>query len=186
MKSKHSRSRLVTGLLAGLLVCAVGVGGTVAWLHDSAKVTNTFDMAEVKGSISEDFDDKTVKESISVHNNGDIDAYVRVALSACWMDGEGNIAPLKAELAQLSDLEEGSDWFEDGGYYYYRGKVSPGDNATWDLNAQPTETNAEQAESGWHFRVDVSAQLIQADPPEAVEDSWNVTVTNGSLSPETP
>lgn len=183
MNSKHSRSRLVTGLLAGLLVCAVGVGGTVAWLHDSAKVTNTFDMAKVEGSISEPSfipDESTVKPTIEVYNNGDIDAYVRVALSACWMDGEGNIAPLNAEL-DVTDSQE--EWFKQGGYYYYKGKVSPGNKATWDLNAQPTANNAAEAEPGWQFRVDVSAQLIQADPPEAVEHSWNVTVTaDGNLS----
>lgn len=168
MKLKMTKKKLLAAIISTALVCGVGVGGTVAWLHDSAEVTNEFSLANVEGEISEEFPDNKVKESITIKNDkSDIPVYVRVTLSACWMDGD-DVAPLKAEL----DFVESDNWFEVGGIYYYKKQVPAGDSATWSLNAQPTDENAEMAKEGWKFRVDVSAQMIQAEPDEAVESAW--------------
>ena len=175
MKLKMTKKKLLAAILSTALVCGVGVGGTVAWLHDSAGVTNEFSLANVEGSIDEEFD-KTVKESITIKNDkSDIPVYVRVTLSACWMDGD-DVAPLKAEL----DFVESDNWFEVGGIYYYKKQVPAGESATWNLNAQPTDENAALAEKDWKFRVDVSAQMIQAEPDEAVESAWTDVQVNGN------
>lgn len=176
MKLKMTKKKLLAAIVSTALLCGVGVGGTVAWLHDSAQVTNKFDLADVSGEISENFEDGDVKESITIKNNhSDVPVYIRVALSACWMDGN-DIAPLEAELslAELpSNWKEGAD-----GFYYYLSPVDVNGEITWNLQAQPTEANKNEAEgTGWQFRVDVSAQLIQASPEDAVESAWTgVTV----------
>lgn len=182
MKLKMTKKKLLAAIVSTALLCGVGVGGTVAWLHDSAQVTNKFDLADVSGEISEDFEDgDDVKESITIKNNhSDVPVYIRVALSACWMDGS-DIAPLAADLS-LAPLPEG--WAKGAdGFYYYLSPVEVQGEITWDLWAQPTEANEEKAETGWEFRVDVSAQLIQAEPDDAVWEAWGITVNDdGTLS----
>ena len=185
MKLKMTKKKLLAAIVSTALLCGVGVGGTVAWLHDSAQVTNKFDLADVSGEISEDFEDgEEVKESITIKNNhSDVPVYIRVALSACWMDGS-DIAPLEAELS-LASLPEGWEEGADG-FYYYLSPVDVNGEITWNLQARPTEANKKEAEgTGWQFRVDVSAQLIQAEPEDAVNNAWGVTIDADGVHPVT-
>ena len=54
MKLKMTKKKLLAAIVSTALLCGVGVGGTVAWLHDSDQVTNTFDPASVPGVIGKE------------------------------------------------------------------------------------------------------------------------------------
>lgn len=122
-RKKSGRSRRPLLLLASLvLLLALAVGGTVAWLNSSSgPVTNTMIPGNVPITIKETFNG-TTKSEVSVTNNGNIDAYIRVAIVANAVDGEGNII---AGTAPTFTVDE-SKWQKlDDGYYYYKGAVAP-------------------------------------------------------------
>ena len=175
------------------LATAVTVGGTLAWLstHTNA-VTNTFTMGDVKPQVSENFDDKTVKKDVRVGNQGNVAAYIRVALVPTWEDGEGNV-----KAASLKDLDikwgEGSGsetdsengWIKIGEYYYYQSPV-PGmvdDKMSYtNFLIKEAKVTGDEPE-GYHMNLQIIADSIQAAPETAVETTWGVTVTNGKITP---
>lgn len=180
-------SKKITAIIASMvLACGLSVGGTIAWLFDDASVTNTFEMANVEGSIPETFENN-VKSNVKVTNNGDIPAYVRVMLTPTIMNDDGtsstpdsiaNVKPVEGENYTL-DLNT-TQWFKGSdGFYYYKTPVEAGDETAVLVNSA-MEQNLEE---GQYLRLDVSAQLIQADPTTAVEEAWGVTVDGeGNIS----
>ena len=110
-------------LLASLvLLLALAVGGTVAWLNSSSgPVTNTMIPGKVPITINETFDGAT-KSGVTVTNTGNIDAYIRVAIVANAVDAEGNIVAGDKPSYTIKTAY----WQELGGYYYYKGAVAPG------------------------------------------------------------
>ena len=52
--------KIITGIAAITLVAALGIGGTLAYLTDSEKVTNTFSVADLDITLTEpEWDDTT-------------------------------------------------------------------------------------------------------------------------------
>lgn len=122
-RKKSGRSRRPLLLLASLvLLLALAVGGTVAWLNSSSgPVTNTMIPGQVPITINETFNG-TTKSGVSVTNKGNIDAYIRVAIVANAVDENGNIIAGTAPSYTVN--EEKWQLLEDG-YYYYKGAVAP-------------------------------------------------------------
>lgn len=122
-RKKSGRSRRPLLLLASLvLLLALAVGGTEAWLNSSSgPVTNTMIPGQVPITINETFNG-TTKSGVSVTNTGNIDAYIRVAIVANAVDKDGNIIAGKAPSYTVN--EEKWQKLEDG-YYYYKGAVAP-------------------------------------------------------------
>ena len=125
-RKKSGRSRRPLLLLASLvLLLALAVGGTVAWLNSSSgPVTNTMSPGQVPITINETFNGAT-KSGVTVTNKGNIDAYIRVAIVANAVDENGNIIAGTAPSYVVN-----TDYWqllEDDGYYYYKGAVAPGD-----------------------------------------------------------
>ena len=109
-------------LVSLVLLLALAVGGTVAWLNTSTTpVENTMIPGNVPITINETFDG-TFKSGVSVTNTGNIDAYIRVAIVANAVDENGNIIAGKAPSYTVNEKK----WqkLEDG-YYYYKGAVAP-------------------------------------------------------------
>ena len=179
------------------LATAVTVGGTLAWLstHTNA-VTNTFTMGDVVPEVQETFTPGgTVKENVKVANQGNVAAYIRVALVPTWEDTNGNV-----KAANLSDLDiiwgnggkdanvPGYDWIKIGDYYYYQNPV----NGKVDNEVSYTSTLIERAEvistnepEGYHMNLQIIADSIQAAPETAVETTWKVNVdSNGKITPK--
>lgn len=110
-------------LVSLVLLLALAVGGTVAWLNTSTTpVENTMIPGNVPITINETFDG-TTKSGVSVTNNGNIDAYIRVAIVANAVDGEGNIIAGTAPSYNVNN----TNWQYLEGYYYYKGAVAPGE-----------------------------------------------------------
>ena len=122
-RKKSGRSRRPLLLLASLvLLLALAVGGTVAWLNSSSgPVTNTMIPGQVPITINETFENG-FKSEVSVTNTGNIDAYIRVAIVANAVDAEGNVVAGKKPVYTINT----ANWQELDGYYYYKGAVAPG------------------------------------------------------------
>ena len=125
-RKKSGRSRRPLLLLASLvLLLALAVGGTVAWLNSSSgPVTNTMTPGQVPITITETFENG-FKSEVSVTNTGNIDAYIRVAIVANAVDKDGNI--IAGTAPDYVSLVNTDYWKLLDGYYYYKGAVAPKD-----------------------------------------------------------
>ena len=139
-RKKSGRSRRPLLLLASLvLLLALAVGGTVAWLNSSSgPVTNTMIPGQVPITINEKFENGT-KSDVSVTNNGNIDAYIRVAIVANAVDENGNIIAGKAPSYTVNE----TNWQYLDGYYYYKGAVAPDGRTEALFTGSVTVTNGE-------------------------------------------
>lgn len=169
----HKRAILLG--LAALLVVAVSIGGTLAWLTSAPSgLINRFEPGEVPNKVVEEFQDGgSVKENVRIQNIGNVPAYIRVALVPVWRDGD-NGTGLAAEgtygIVFGDNLGDGpTQWKEIGDYYYYNSQVQPGGETDADnLTAALIDTCApvaglSDAYDGKVFELNVIAQSIQAE-----------------------
>ena len=190
---RHGRKWL-TLLTAVVLVAAMSVGGTLAWLQaHTQSVTNTFVMGTVTPEIGEEFNDPyDTKSNITVTNTGTVEAYVRVALVFTWRDGanpgsyEDEEQPTGSIVGvpvtdQDYTFEMGTDWFKgDDGYYYYTEPVGA-NGVTTSLGTITVNSNSTNAQK-YNLDVQVLADSIQSKPTDAVKNTWHVAVdSDGNL-----
>ena len=181
MKLKMTKKKLLAAIVSTALLCGVGVGGTVAWLHVSSSVTNTFTPGEISGDIDEDFD-YSEKKNVHFTNTGTADAYVRAVISMSVVDGAGNIVDVDPEevYETYSVANENEGWLynEADGFYYYRSPLAEGKDTSNLIHSIKAPNEGE-----YYLRVDVSAQFIQASPTSVVTSVWGVKVDeNGNLT----
>ena len=180
-----SGGRKTALILSLCLIFALAVGTTFALLKaNTAPVTNTFTAAKSGTDIVEELDGNQ-KKSIVVKNTGTAVSYVRVKLVMNWVDGSGNVSATPVNITVDYD---NTNWFEQGGIYYYTKPVGPVDakpnNVTTNLLQTPITQGT--APEGYHLEVTVLAESIQAAPSAAVQQSWGVGVdSNGYLTQPT-
>lgn len=178
-----SGGRKAALILSLCLIFALAVGTTFALLKaNTAPVTNTFTAAKSDITIDEDVKNGE-KSSVEVKNIGTATSYVRVKLVMNWVDEEGNV--VSGGSLPTVTLNK-SDWFEQGGIYYYTKPVAPDEKTTNLLQAGTSIAEPTEKPAGCHLEVTVLAESIQAAPSTAVESAWAVTVANGTLTPATP
>ena len=164
-----SGGRKAALILSLCLIFALAVGTTFALLKaNTAPVTNTFKAAE-SGTHVDVEDSGNEKTGIFVTNEGTATSYVRVKLVMNWVDKSGNVS---AEPVNISVDYDKTNWFEQGGIYYYRTPVGP--NMTTDNLLQKDKhiTEPTGKPEGYHLEVTVLAESIQAAPSTAVEGAW--------------
>ena len=173
------RGRATAMLLATVMLFALAVGGTIAWLIDKDRpLVNTFDPSKVTCEVQEKFDGK-VKSDVNVKNTGDIDAFIRVKLVTYRTNNAGQHI---GGTAALSQFTLGANWVEYNGYYYYTLPVAPGDNPATKLTDSMTLTESYDDADGGHQSIDVMAEAIQSVPAEAVGQAWGVSIAPGSVT----
>lgn len=109
----------LTLFVALVLLLTLAVGGSLAWLVSNDNVTNTM----VPGNVPITIDEKvngTTKTSVTVTNNGNIQAFIRVAIIANAVDENGNVT-----VGDVPDFTVSPSWTPIGNYYYYNGIVEP-------------------------------------------------------------
>ena len=178
-------------LLAALVVIALTLcttGGAIAWLVSSDSLTNVFGIGAVSVSVEEDFaEGSTVKEDVTVKNDGTIDAYVRAQVNIYWVDANGNQlwdAPVAGEDYVLTGKIPFDNSWQRGadGFYYWTTPLAP-DATTGELIDKLEWKATEAYDDGRRLVCDIAAQAIQADPTDAVTDAWGVTVNaDGTLT----
>ena len=160
------KGRATAMLLATVMLFALAVGGTIAWLTAKDEpITNTFTPSHVTCEVKEDFNEKTgVKTNVNVKNTGDIDAFIRVKLVTYRTNAAGQHIGGTAMLPQFT---LGANWVEYKGYYYYTLPVAPGATPKTNLtNSMQLIASYTDADGGMQA-IDVMAEAIQSVPADA-------------------
>lgn len=181
MRLLNQRTRLLTlGLASLALVLFMVIPMTLGLLTSKPDpLVNLFTDPYVPPSITEVFDGET-KDNIQVKNEGNVNAYIRLALVIQAKSEGGQILaykPLPGTDYSMSAMDP--DWFLDGGYYYYKHKVAPGAYTTVLFSEIKALKIPLKLVDGvpYYLNVDVVAQSIQAEPPEAVQEAWPAMVS---------
>lgn len=159
--------RLALGVTLSILILLGGAKFTIAWLQDkTGEITNKFTPGIVSSEIIEKFDGQ-IKKDVSIKNTGNIKAYIRVALIPVWKNEDGTISGTTVGPEYTAPVAPQGWFLGSDGFYYHQGFVSPGENTMALLQEfrMPTKT-------GLFFELQILASAIQADPNEAVEESW--------------
>lgn len=185
-----NKKKLLTMVLALVLIGAVGVGATLAYFTDNDSATNVVTMGHVNIELTEE--EWTYGETgitgvtpgqeiakdptISLVGNS-LDAFVRIKLEVTGFDGVENADAYKAEI--LEDLVLGEGWTKVGNYYYYAEKLTKDNASTTALFESvtiPYEWTNDVANAT--FNILVSAEAIQADNLAddffAADGSWTI------------
>ena len=179
---RRTIARTAVVITAAVLLLTAAVGGVYAYITaQTPPLENQFDPVEVTCAVEESFDGQT-KQDVAIRNTGDIAAYIRAAVVVTWADDDGNVWAQAPVEGTDYDVAWGSgDWaIGSDGFWYHRRAVAAGDT-TADLIRT---VSAVSAPKGYHLQVQVLATAIQASPDEAVEEAWNVTVSDGNVTPQ--
>lgn len=180
---KTLRTGRVTAIvMATVLLLALAIGGTVAWLSTKDEpITNTFTPSKVTCKVTESFDGK-VKSNVNVENTGNTQAFIRVKLVTYRTN---NADEHIGGTATLPSFDLGANWVEYDGYYYYTLPVKAGDKPATNLTkSSMTLTENYPDADGGHQAIDVMAEAIQSVPQAAVQDAWGANFSidgNGNL-----
>lgn len=167
--SKRPTGRLAAMALATVLLLALTIGGTVAWLTSKTNdITNTFTPSKVTCEVQESFDGK-VKTNVNVRNTGDTTAFIRVKLVTYRTNDAGQHI---GGTAELPTINFGYYWVQYGGYYYYTLPVAAGETPAYNLADSITLTETYNDADGGHQAIDVMAEAIQSQPEAAVKEAW--------------
>lgn len=179
-KRIHLNGRLTAMVIATVMLLALAIGGTVAWLTSSTgPITNTFTPSQVSCKVEENFNDRTgVKSNVKVQNTSDIPAFIRVKLVTYRTNGKGQHI---GGTASVPAFTPGEGWQEHNGYYYYTQPVQP-QNFTGILIEQIKLQDPYTDADGGRQAIDVMAEAIQSMPATAVQEAWHVTIADGSVT----
>ena len=170
-RKNHHKSRLTAMAIATVMLLALAIGGTVAWLSTKdAPITNTFNPSEVACQVEESFDKTTgEKRNVNVTNTGDTEAYIRVKLVTYRTNDAGQHI---GGTASLPTFTLGANWVSHDGYYYYKLPVAPGEMPKTNLTDSMTLVDSYPDTDGGKQAVDVMAEAIQSVPEDAVKAAW--------------
>lgn len=178
-KRIHLNGRLTAMVIATVMLLALAIGGTVAWLTDtSPAVVNTFTPSQVKCEVTENFDG-TVKSNVNVKNTSDIPAFIRVKLVTYRVNEAGDHI---GGTATIPPFTLGDGWVERDGYYYYTKPVEPNAQPDAPLTASGITLQKYDDADGGKQVIEVMAEAIQSVPETAVQEAWHVTIANGKVT----
>ena len=177
MKKSWNNRRLVPVAILLTLVLVCGTVFAYMFMRTDPQAVS-FIPAKVACYVADKRTGDSINE-VTVENTGNIKAYLRVRLSTCWVDGDGNVVP--KDSLPLSFSYDTDNWVAgSGNTYYYKVPVAPED-VTTDLFAAGASITL-TSDGDYKQRVDIFGEAIQAKPTDAVENSWGVTVdTDGTI-----
>lgn len=182
--SKASRKKSLVLMASILLILAISVGGTLAYLAThTGNVKNTFTPATPDTEITETLTG-AVKSNVAVKNNGEVDMYIRARYFVVWRHN-GQIVTKPDNVSITITPPTDTQWVEGAdGYWYYPDAVAPG-NSTSNL-IDKAEVKGLQEVDGYTVDLEILSQAIQAEPAQAVKDAWSSGVSSvnadGSLN----
>ena len=195
---KITKRSAVLLVLAFLLIVSIPVGVTLAIMHNRTEaVVNTFVPGVVDCEVTETFT-QGVKTSVKVTNTGNTDAYLRIRVLSYWQDSKGNIVARPAELPSITyygnpgtyDATKG-DWIYDSNNatYYCVVPVAPGAATPELLKSSitmpdpvevPGTQNGITVKYTYYPVIEFVAEAVQAEPDRAVEQSWNLNISDAA------
>ena len=161
--SRRRNRKPVALLLAVVLLLGLAIGGTVAYLvTKTPPVNNTFTPSHVSCVV------ETTDKGVQVKNTGNIDAWIRVYVTANYVKTVNGVEYVcAAHSASAPTPGEGWTSGEDG-FYYYSSEVSP-DGLTTALFAAPAQ---ETAGDGCKLKIEVLASAIQSTLSTTAQGAW--------------
>ena len=175
MKSKK-RFYIATAVLLVAALCGTAVAFMI---KESGSRTNTFEPAFVSCEVEEKVEDN-IKNSITVKNTGNIDAFIRVRIVSYWVDKDGKIVAKPSEPVLLKT--DTNNWIadKDNQTYYCIKPVKAEESTVNMLNSGYTL----QTEGDYRKVVKVFAEAIQSNPKYAVHQAWPYVEvdSNGNLN----
>ena len=166
--------RLTTMVIATVLLLALAIGGTLAWLSTKdSPIQNKFLPTKVTCEV---------KSNVNVKNTGTINAFIRVKLVTYRTNDQGQHI---GGTASLPTFTLGANWVSYDGYYYYTLPVAPGERPKTNLTDSMTLVGSYLDTDGGKQAVDVMAEAIQSVPEDAVKAAWGAGFSigaDGSLS----
>lgn len=185
-----NKKKLLTMILALVLIGVVGVGATLAYFTDNDSATNIVTMGHVNIELKEDAwtygedgitgvtPGQEIEKDPTITLVGDsLDAYVRIKLAVTGFEGVENADAYKKDV--LENLVLGEGWKKVGDYYYYGSELTKDNASTTALFEKvtiPVEWTNDIAKAT--FNIEVYAEAIQADNLAddffAEDGSWNI------------
>jgi len=157
-RSALRRRELLTAL-AVMLTLVLVIGGTVAWLIDvTDPVNNVFEPTEVTCYVYEEISGNQ-KTAIRIQNTGVIDAYIRVIVSANYVNADGHICAAHGAPALPANLGSGWKLQLQNDIYYYDAVVAPGGYTEPLFGSAVTLLTADD---GCTVQMEIAASAIQA------------------------
>lgn len=182
MKKTNNSIRNILIVLLLFIVSISAISYSLAYLTwtNNEPLINVFTKPNVDIEIEEEFDDE-IKKNVVVKNTGNVPIYVRVALKPAWIvyDEDDNevVSGYTADEIVLSNLV---DWLKIGDYYYYTKALPPG-MVTTELIGNAGIAAPLKPDNSLTYKIDVISTSIQANPTDAVMETWNVEVVNDEI-----
>ena len=138
---KKPRSKVRTGLIAGLVLTLLALGATYAYSVHKTQLDNLLTSHGVSGAVIEngdptsDIEDFTltpgadVTKKVQFENTGNAPVFVRVAYAQTWLNKDGALLLYDESYATPKWTSEwNSEWSDGGdGWYYYNKVLKAGD-----------------------------------------------------------
>lgn len=201
-KVKNKKNIFVIGAIC--VAAAVGIGGTYAYLSDYFTVKNEFTVDTTYGvDLIEKFESpqnwkpgEEVTKEVSVKNNGNINAVVRLSITEDWMAGTEQLSLVNSNNDPIAIIHFANPelWIKDGDYYYYKNVLQPNDQTELfidkvtlnddigsDFECTPTTTNGVMTSNCRNtskyahakYNLAVNMESVQV---EGMEDAWGLTL----------
>ena len=160
-----------------------------AYFRDYGTAENYLKAKSLKVELIDVFDNgnltlpgDSMNKDVSMRNNGEIDAVVRIQLVPTWApetDAEGNSLD-QSEVDVVLGESADTDWVKIGDWYYYNKVLAPGETTTLlvdKLYLNPVSNDHHMANySEAVFTLKVNAESLQAISNAAV-DNWQISYT---------
>ena len=172
-----------------LLVAALPIGSALAlYLQRTESIASVMIPAVVDCEVTETFANG-VKSAVAVKNTSNIPAYLRLRVVSYWQNSKGETvgrAPVYPTI-----YHDNSKWIYDEAektyYYIYPvdvGKETPNllqSGQVIQMRNPESETSNGVVYNYYHV-VEFIAEAIQAEPADAVAESWNVVVDGTKIT----
>lgn len=180
---KKRRSAAVIAVAAAVALVSVAV----AFMLRRAEVQGDFIPATVTCAVHEKVNGVeytaaqspvagSVKSDITAENTGSTTVFLRLRLSACWVDGTGKVTGTPSALPQITLRQS---WLDAGdGLYYYALPVEPGESTAVLCEPMRMGTSVSPTGAAVYQQITVLAEAVQALPEKAAQEAWGVTVKN--------
>ena len=174
------RKSLLITVVACMLVAAISIGGTIAWLTDSDKAENKFTIGYVDIAVQEE--GWTESESKSIAPDGAVDKAPYIAntgANPCLIRATYAISD-SSLVTHLEVLDlPGAGWSakQDDGWYYYLSVVPAGGKT-----ATPLFTGIKllytytELDKSVNFNIPVTAQAVQSENMKGINGTGTETL----------
>lgn len=180
------RSAAVIAVAAAVALASVAV----AFMLRRAEVQSDFTPAIVTCAVHEKVNgvevtgsaaSGSVKSDITAENTGSTTVFLRLRLSACWVDAEGKTTGTPS--VPLPQITLRQNWLDAGdGLYYYALPVKPGQSTTVLCEPMRMGTSVSPTGAAVYQQITVLAEAVQALPEKAAREAWGVTVDGGRIT----